>query len=197
MEENIFKLFFDNIIKMDDDNYIKAIIAYHTAPVAFGHRPSVLLSFKNSIRKVYDTWKANRNEIILNTNIEYYSLNETPDSALLLFYNRANLIKNLSCPKHREFLEHLGYSNSLSLEEYLIMLSSKFSYECPHEVGIFLGIPLEDINSFIKNNGKEYIKCGYWKVYHNPNSAIKMFKKYDKAKLVVIKSMLQQNIKNS
>ena len=35
----------------------------------------------------------------------------------------------------------------------------------PHEIGVFLGYPLDDVKGFIKNEGKKYLMIGYWKVY--------------------------------
>ncbi len=49
----------------------------------------------------------------------------------------------------------------------------------PHEVGIFLGYPLSDVKSYIENDGKNPLLIGYWKVYHNPSSALKIFQAYD------------------
>lgn len=41
----------------------------------------------------------------------------------------------------------------------------------PHEVGIFLGYPLEDVISFEQMEGKNCKYCGYWKSYQNPEEA--------------------------
>lgn len=37
----------------------------------------------------------------------------------------------------------------------------------PHEMGILLGYPVEDVEGFIINNGKNELYTGYWKVYDN------------------------------
>lgn len=52
----------------------------------------------------------------------------------------------------------------------------------PHEIGIFLGYPLADVEGFMKNNGKNYLISGYWKVYQDAPSAILMFQQYKKAR---------------
>ncbi|MPN31536.1 hypothetical protein SDC9_179010 [bioreactor metagenome] len=64
---------------------------------------------------------------------------------------------------------------------------------CPHELGIFLGFPLEDVKEFITNPYKECLLCGYWKVYHNKEKALKTFKYYDEAK-VEISNILYEGI---
>lgn len=41
----------------------------------------------------------------------------------------------------------------------------------PHEIGIFLGYPLEDVILFEKQNGKNCKYCGCWKSYSNAEEA--------------------------
>ena len=51
----------------------------------------------------------------------------------------------------------------------------------PHEVGLFLGYPLDDVTGFIEQKGKNYKCCGIWKVYGNPTSRPRMlFRKLKK-----------------
>lgn len=58
--------------------------------------------------------------------------------------------------------------------------NSRFTedFEFPHEIGIILGYPLMDVRDFILHNGKNYLICGYWKVYHNADLARKTFEYY-------------------
>lgn len=54
------------------------------------------------------------------------------------------------------------------------------SDEFPHEIGLFLGYPPEDVRGFIEN-GSDGCKCtGYWKVYGDARAAQEMFAKYKK-----------------
>ncbi|MGI6012557.1 MAG: DUF3793 family protein [Ruminococcus sp.] len=55
----------------------------------------------------------------------------------------------------------------------------------PHELGIFLGYPLEDVQGFIDNRGKNYLYCGYWKVYGDVKEAKRLFARYRMAKAAV------------
>ena len=48
----------------------------------------------------------------------------------------------------------------------------------PHEIGVFLGYPLEDVVGFIRNRGRNYTCCGYWKAYGDPEAAQKRFDQY-------------------
>ena len=50
----------------------------------------------------------------------------------------------------------------------------------PHEVGLFLGYPLDDVTGFIEQKGKNYKCCGIWKVYGNEKQTQMLFRKLKK-----------------
>ena len=49
-------------------------------------------------------------------------------------------------------------------------------------MGIFLGYPLEDVEGFIRYEGKESRYTGYWKVSGDVTQAKQIFQAYDDAK---------------
>jgi hypothetical protein len=51
----------------------------------------------------------------------------------------------------------------------------------PHEIGVFLGYPAEDVLGFIINEGRNYVCCRHWKVYHDIERAQEMFRRIDEA----------------
>lgn len=53
------------------------------------------------------------------------------------------------------------------------------SADFPHEIGLFLGYPPEDVDGFINRRG-ECKCCGFWKVYGDVDSAQKLFARYRK-----------------
>ncbi len=50
--------------------------------------------------------------------------------------------------------------------------------EFPHEIGVFLGYPLEDVQGFMENQGRNYTCCGCWKSYGDPAQARRCFSSY-------------------
>ena len=48
----------------------------------------------------------------------------------------------------------------------------------PHEIGLFLGYPLEDVTGFIAAGGAEYRCSGCWKVYGDVEQAQRLFRRY-------------------
>ena len=52
----------------------------------------------------------------------------------------------------------------------------------PHEMGILLGYPIEDVLGFMEQKGKNYLYSGYWKVYRDVSAKKKIFAQYENAK---------------
>lgn len=102
------------------------------------------------------------------------------NSYLLYLYRPHALALELARPEVREFLSSLGYNvedgYDKSLRQLILRLSQ--SPQFPHEIGVFLGYPLEDVVGFIKNGGKNYTYCGCWKSYGDPAEARRRFSSY-------------------
>ena len=79
--------------------------------------------------------------------------------ACLIYLYRAGWLRSiLSEPSTRAFLAGQGYGADQSCQELLRQLSRRLCLEreFPHEIGVFLGYPLEDVVGFIRNRGRNY-----------------------------------------
>lgn len=180
--------------QMDEKNYLLTTIAYIAAPTLFHNKPSSLTSFTTSKRRLYGIWESYKEEIAALLGIEYIELRRTEDRILVLFYRPESLRKVLGQPQHAEFLQRNGYPQGMTVNEALLRLQNRMARTFPHEIGIFLGYPLEDVIGFIENNGQEYLLCKYWKVYHNPERARKLFASYDRARTQVVHLLDAANV---
>ena len=102
-------------------------------------------------------------------------------SYLVMIY-REQWLRNIVAEEATwRFLSGLGYEQQ-ELCYLFQRLSQRFCLEsnCPHEVGIFLGYPLEDVLGFIAHKGHNFTCCGYWKCYGDPAAAQKCFDRYRK-----------------
>lgn len=113
-------------------------------------------------------------------------------NALILVYRRNLLIEDFMRKDVKEFLYSYGYCCE-SIDDYISYLKIRLNLidGFPHEIGLFLGYPLEDVVGFIKNKGKNSKYTGCWKVYTNESEAIKNFKKYKKCKDIYLKLFLK------
>lgn len=102
-------------------------------------------------------------------------------SVLIYTYRHRLLEKELEREGVRELLSGYGY-NGCDVEGSLKHLKERlYEYQCfPHEIGVFLGYPLEDVKGFIRNKGKGCKYCGLWKVYCNEQETRKLFEKLQK-----------------
>jgi hypothetical protein len=99
----------------------------------------------------------------------------------------------LKCSKIQSFLKGYGYDNLSDMDITLSHLNKRFKeVDCPHEIGIFLGIPIHDVLGFINCGDKPCLLCGYWKVYSEEDYAKKLFKQYDLSKELVANCIIEK-----
>lgn len=121
---------------------------------------------------------------------------------VLLLYRYERMVKLLSETKVRQFLRKYGYE-LLDLPDVIKRLRLRYrayaqeGVEFPHELGVLLDYPVEDVESYIMNDGKNSLMTRYWKVYHNLSHAKERFRSFDEAKemalaQIVAGSSLQQ-----
>ena len=133
--------------------------------------------------------------ILGGSGISYRRLSAAEGRCLVLFYREKELSEYVNRVGIRSFIREFGYIE-MGLDEMLERLSCRtalFSREeigYPHEIGIFFGYPVEDVQGFIRNAGREYLFLGYWKVYSNPMAAKMIFKEYDQAKVCAVNEFL-------
>lgn len=109
-------------------------------------------------------------------------------SVLIYVYRPDRLNADLQQPAVAAFLRMRGYDVS-NTELALAHLIKRLS-ECaqfPHEIGLFLGYPLDDVVGFIENNGKHCKRVGCWKVYGNEQQAVRTFVQYKRCRDVYVR----------
>jgi hypothetical protein len=122
-------------------------------------------------------------------------LREGTAGHLVLLYRRKLLARKLRAGPGVRYLDSLNYPAGSGLEGYLSFLKKRFAEPgFPHEVGIFLGYPLEDVISFSAGKPSPYACRGYWKVYHRPEKAERTFVYMDTARLDVIKELFSGSL---
>ena len=105
----------------------------------------------------------------------------TEGSALLYLYRPSELRKDLKDQLAGTLLAEAGYPNKGS-EQCVAYLARRFRSggEFPHEVGLFLSYPPQDVLGFIENRAVNYKCAGLWKVYGDVEQAQRLFARYRK-----------------
>ncbi len=122
------------------------------------------------------------------TGIRFHCLCRDREREIVLLYREAWLEEHLKQREIAEFLNQYGYYEG-SLKQKLQRLGEQISYfyhksqGFPHELGVFLGYPLADVEGFIRHRGKNCSHIGYWKVYSDVERAKQIFRAFDEAKV--------------
>lgn len=172
------------IYKIMNRNDLNTQLALQCAPLLAGIKISNLLIIQRFN-------KENVMKLFQKTDISYYILYESDDKVTFLLFNKQELSNYLTQNSVSDLLYIWGYY-SLELDVILEEFSKRYSKymkhksDFPHEMGLLLGYPVEDVTGFIENQGRNYLYIGYWKVYSNLSEAIHLFNKYNEAKEEVI-----------
>ena len=101
--------------------------------------------------------------------------------ALIYLYRPARLRRDLESEEARSLLAERGYPCD-DPDRCVVQLARRLRAQpdFPHEIGVFLGYPPEDVRGFIEN-GAKCCKCvGCWKVYGDVQAAQKRFAQFRK-----------------
>lgn len=175
MRQEIFKL----ICGMDMDD-IDTQLALQCAPIITD------LKFSNLL--IIPTGGKDRIvKLLKGTDISYYILLEERDKTTMLLYKYIKLRDYLSGSQQMQMIQKFGY-RSIRLLDILPAFRARYEHYMkdgilfPHEMGLLLGYPAEDVAGFIKHKGEHFLYNGYWKVYANPLEKKKIFERYEAAR---------------
>ena len=172
------------IVKGMDLENIETQLALQCAPLITGLKVSNLLIISKGNEEVVK-------RILNRTGISYYRLIQTRTKTTFLLFRRNELEEFLSDENVRNVLMKAGYK-SLQIDKILRTFSLRYEAyiqgdkSFPHEMGLLLGYPVEDVVSFVENNGKNFLYSGYWKVYENQKDKVKLFDKFKVAEETLI-----------
>lgn len=191
MKKSMLEEYMYKIKTMSEKEYLFGVILYSIAPTLAGHKPASIVTLSRNNRNLYLLWERYNKKFRLECEIDFYEIKREYEAVTLLFYDRYMLNDIIYKELNMNFLRRFGYEGSLSLDENLQILKSRFKNGFPHEIGIFLGFPLDDVICFMKKPEKESLFCGYWKVYNNPETAKEKFLRYDEDKSTIIRYVLE------
>ncbi len=177
-----------SLIQQLKTEQLEVKLALQCAPLIAGLKVSNLLiiSKKDEFRLL---------ALIKNSGFCAYSLLQSDDKVTFLLFNRYQLENFLAASPVLHLLSQSGYTR-FSLDEILRKFSLRYekymnNHECfPHEMGVLLGYPIEDVKGFIDNAGKNFLYSGYWKVYANVSEKVHIFNLFDNARKDIIKQII-------
>ena len=169
-------------------------LVHHCAPTLAGTKPSSLFRCGVLQGKAFPYSAEQQREAIniaheklRSAGVSVSGLQGRSDNVLVLVYRPAHIEGLLRREKHCRLLARAGIDTS-SCKSCVASLQRRMESFCcqgapegcatcdfPHEIGVLLGYPLEDVEGFIENRGKNHLFCGMWKVYSDVERAQSLF----------------------
>lgn len=176
----------------------ETVLVEQCAPTLVGVKPASLFRYQpgpaDEGRVPLDRWQ----EALAARGIQVQVLKTCPQTgaSMIYLYREAWLTRILSQPEIQCFLHRQGYRPEAGLLELLDQLSRRLCLEedYPHEIGVFLGYPLEDVEGFIRHRGRDFTCCGFWKVYGDAAAAQRRFDCYRRCTRICMERLRQGTV---
>lgn len=172
--------------KMDRDS-LEVQLLLQCAPMIAGLKVSNLLI-------IADENEADARKILQGTNLFCVRLARMNRKTTLLVYHERPLKEYLESGEVKKLLCVLGYEGKGFYELIHVVKKKYRAYsggtgEFPHELGLLLGYPAEDVRGYMDNKGRNYLCTGYWQVYANPAAKMHLFQKFELARERLIRAI--------
>ena len=157
------------------------LLIRHCSPTLAGIKTGNLFSCACPSRKDLTRDLCRLNKKLVPKGIRILPLRVCKGRALIYAYRPNALESDLTDHRARALLLKYGYvpENPNGCVVHLIH-RLRSEGEFPHEIGLFLGYPIDDVVAFIANKGRNCLCCGCWKCYSNACAAQKAFDKFRK-----------------
>ena len=183
--DKMSQAFFKKLNNYEEEEYLYFYFRYHLAPVIQYLKPASTLTITSHLE---EKWKRYGIKILKRLGLQWKILKNKETHSILFIYRQELLESVLKDMEIKEYLKEIGYPVE-NLEDVLEFLVRRYTLlSCPHEIGLLLGIPLEDVKIFTDNPKRPCVFKGYWKVYSHPEKARVLFKIYDQVRLNMIKA---------
>jgi hypothetical protein len=162
-----------------------AFLVEHCAPTFAGLKTGNLFRISYADIEAFREELRELNGILKKKGLRAVPVRMTAEFALVYLYRPDFLKRDLGSEEATRLLKSLGYepqSVNRSVAFLARMMREKEAF--PHEVGLFLGYPPEDVLGFMKSS-REGVKCvGCWKVYGDEARARAAFWRFQRCREV-------------
>lgn len=157
------------------------LIVHHCSPTLAGIKTGNLFTCKYTDKTALNQDIRTLNCKLVPKGLRVIPLQFFEDRVLIYLYRPRKLKKDLYGEQSASFLADQGYPVE-NADRCVAELSRRLSrnLEFPHEIGLFLGYPPEDVKGFIGDCAGRCKCVGYWKVYGDVQRAKKQFARYKK-----------------
>lgn len=153
----------------------------HCSPTLAGIKPGSMFPYSYATPEELLEYIRSANHVLVPDGLRVLPLRYGDGHALIYVFRPTDIEKVLQDKIAVSLLKKCGYTN-FGVQNCICHLIGRFQHEkeFPHEVGLFLGYPPEDVVGFMENKACGHKCVGCWKVYGDEQKARKTFAKYKK-----------------
>ena len=157
------------------------VIIKYCSPTLAGIKTGSLFSCSYNSKNEVCEFLRKLNLSLGSKGVRFMPLRFKNKKALIYAYRPSRLLPEVQVKEADELLSQRGYCTQ-NCGKCLARLIKRLgeSEEFPHEIGLFLGYPVDDVKGFIENKACGAKCVGYWKVYGDEKKAQKLFEQYRK-----------------
>jgi hypothetical protein len=162
-----------------EEKMSEEMIVQHCAPTLAGMKTGNLFSCPYQTKKELQDDIRRMNHLLGPKGVRVLLMRCMGGRALIYLYRPGHLRRDFSDKEAAALLSQYGYAAEYP-ERCLARLAGRLraSGEFPHEIGLFLGYPPEDVRGFIENKAAGCKCVGCWKVYGDEEKAKQTFCRY-------------------
>ncbi len=133
------------------------------------------------------------NKMFIPKGLKMVVLRVKDNVAMLYLYRVSKLNHDLNREKAQKLLKQMKYPSDMEgcIKELQKRVNQKDEF--PHEIGLFIGYPIEDVIGFMTLGANFSKYCGAWRVYGDVEGAKKLFAMYKKCRNVYSNVYSKQN----
>lgn len=168
---------------------LESLLVHHGAPTLAGLKTGSLFSTAFSGREELSACLLYWNRQLLPKGLHMVPLGACRGRTLIYLYRHSALSRDLQHPRVNALLTQRGYPCP-DPERCILHLRQRLAQNrsFPHEIGLFLGYPPEDVLGFLQDpSAFKYSGC--WKVYGDPTAAQLRFAQFRTCTRVYVQSM--------
>lgn len=157
------------------------LLVRHCAPTLAGLKTGSIFSCTFAGQHAMTDCLRRLNRTLGQKGLRVLPLRRRQNRVLIYVFRPARLCRDLTDHAACQLLHDRGY-RSLNAAACIAHLTRRLAEnaEFPHEIGLFLGYPPEDVRGFIESRAEHFKCAGCWKVYGDDAAAQKQFIQYKK-----------------
>ena len=157
------------------------LLIFHCSPTMAGLKTGNLFNCPVKDNRMFLENIREMNRRLIPRGVRIVPLKNMEKSVLVYMYRPDRLREDLGDSAARKLLAERGYPAG-EPEKCIVWLVRRLKAEeaFPHEIGLFLGYPPEDVDEFIRKGAAGAKYTGTWKVYGNVETAQRRFEQYKK-----------------